>query len=484
MKLQGNTRLELLRDGKVVHRVEKHNVISPWLQKAIREGDFGAGIDRNKIMPLTQWFSGCILTDKANCKSNTDPGFFGMINQDSNIIAMAGDDAYTGTNTRRGSADLSAGATGPITNGYRWTWNWSESYGNGDINSVCLTRANLGKLHYVEAGNLDYETDNTLPTTYLNESLSNGAISQSATMRSISVIDYENEIGYKVWYEGTSSSGDIKVAEYALNTKRLHLTGASFDVRELIATHTITMSSGVRDYSVNTHSCVTFTGNKLHLITWGKDTGRVSDYVIDPSDYSAISAVYERNYSGVAFPWQENYPAHAYLSKDSMWINYEDVSGVSTPFLYAIATVNGSAKIVKCNLTNDAQVSELADSPIPVQTPWISLPNGDKWIIQGRGDSWSAGDGRWICPAVWYHNGRFYRTNAYDYTKQGECLQGVQGGATYGTNLFKFDTNRPTDGKISIDAMFGWVSTVNNLNTTVSKNPGLTMRLIYEITEV
>ena len=177
MKLQGNTRLELLRDGKVVHRVEKHNVISPWLQKAIREGDFGAGIDRNKIMPLTQWFSGCILTDKANCKSNTDPGFFGMINQDSNVIAMAGDDAYTGTNTRRGSADLSAGATGPITNGYRWTWNWSESFGNGDINSVCLTRAELGKLHFVETGDLDYETDPTLAKTYINESLTFALVS-------------------------------------------------------------------------------------------------------------------------------------------------------------------------------------------------------------------------------------------------------------------------------------------------------------------
>lgn len=484
MKLQGNTRLELLRDGKVVHRVEKHNVISPWLQKAIREGDFGAGIDRNKIMPLTQWFSGCILTDKVNCKSNTDPGFFGMINQDSNVVAMAGDDAYSGTNTRRGSADLSAGATGPITNGYRWTWNWSESYGNGDINSVCLTRAELGKLHYVETGNLDYETDTTLATTYLNESLSNGVLNQSLDMQYISIIDYENEIGYKVWYEGTSSSGDIKVAEYALNTKRIHLTGASFDVRELIATHTITMSAGIRDYGVRGHTCVTFTGNKIHLITWGENTGRVSDYVIDPTDYSAIYATYERTYSGISFYTHASYAVYQYPPKDSMWIEYEDVSGVLTPFLYAIAKVNGNAKIVKCNLTNDAQVLELADSPISTQVPWFGTPNGDRWIIQPRGEPWYAGDSRWITPAVYCHNGRFYRTNAYDYSVQGAALQGVDGGATYGTNLFKLDTNRSESAKMSIDAMFGWVSTVNNLQTTVSKNPGLTMRLIYEITEV
>lgn len=477
MKLQGNTRLELLRDGKVVHRVEKHNVISPWLQKAIREGDFGAGIDRNKIMPLTQWFSGCILTDKVNCKSNTDPGFFGMINQDSNVVAMAGDDAYTGTNTRRGSADLSAGATGPITNGYRWTWNWSESYGNGDINSVCLTRANLGKLHYVETGDLDYETDPTLAKTYINESLSNGTLDVAEEVRQLTVIDYEHEIGYKVWYEGTSSSGDIKVAEYALNTKRLHLTGASLGVRELIATHSITMSAGVKDYSLST-ATVMFTGNKLHLITFPTGNGKVNDYVIDPTDYSSISATYERNYSDIEFKGFSNtFSQYEVLTKDGMWIEYEDVGGVSTPFLYAVAEVSGTDKIVKCNLTNDSSVTEVATCPTQpdYQGIWIGLPNGDRIKCHMQGTD-----------ALLYHNNRWYRTTVRDHHILGTHLQGIHGGDSYGVNLFKLDTNRPdsTYYDMSIDAMFGWVSTVNNLQTTVSKNPGLTMRLIYEITEV
>ena len=483
--LQGKARLELSRKGKVVHRVEKKNTITGWHKNAVCRGDFAGGLDRldiSKVMPLTKWFDGCLLTDAPNPNNDDVPGFFGMIAGNANVVAMAGNDAYTGSNTRRGSADLTAGNTGPITNGYRWTWRWSESVGNGHIESVGLTRGNLGKLHYVESGNLDYEVNPSLEITTINESLTGGALSQSHEFRELSVIDYEKELGYKVWYEGDSSSGDIMVEEYALSTKRPHLTGEPFGVRHKIgSTHIINMASGIRDYDIQWNSCVTYTGDKLHLITWGESTGRVSDYIIDPTDYSAIAQVYERNYSDIEFKANANYAVYQNLTKDRMWIEYEEVNGVSTPFLYAIASVLGVDKIVKCNLTNDSQVSEVATSPISLQSPWIGLPNGDRYIVLPRGYT---SDGKWVCDAVYHHNGRWYRTQAYDYSSQGYAIQGIQGGGVYGTNLYKFDTNRTTEGWSSVDAMFGWVSTCANLDTAVDKNASLTMTLVYEITEV
>lgn len=479
MALHGYARLDICdaKTGHILKRVEKHNTITPFVADAITKGDFNGIMDRNKILPIAQnWFGGCILTDIPNPNSDQGGGFFGMIAGDANVVAMAGNDSYSGTNHKRGSADFTTGATGEIENGYRLVWRWSENQGNGHIESVCLTRPNLGKVHYLEAGNFDYEDDQTLPKTYMNDQLSNGTAQITDDINGLTVIDYDNEIGYKVWYEGDSTDGDIKIEEYALNTWRQHITGASCAARHKIgSTHIIHVSGGVKNYGTDS-ATVCYTGNKLHLITFAYSSGSetVNDYVIDPSDYTALDVVYSRQYSGVEFLDIGVRATTPSIVKDGLWVEIES----NTPYLYALAEVSSKTMIVRCNLTSSADVSEVVECPISMsyQPIWIGLPNNDRIAASRVLNNTSA---------FYWHNNKWYKTNVLSHSVQGCLLQGIHGGDTFGTNLLKMHNIYAQDQykNVSLDAFFGWVSTVANLSTSVDKNITQTMNLIYEITE-
>lgn len=467
------------KSGRIRQRVEGHNTITPWVANAITKGDFGAMIDRNKIQPLAQnWFGGCLLTDAKNPNGDDVPGFFGMIGAESNVVAMAGDDAYTGTNHKRGSADFTAGATGPMAHGYRFVWRWSENQGNGHIESVCLTRPNLGKVQFIENGNFDYEDDLTLPKTYANDRLSNGLITITEAMEDLSVIDYEREKGFKIYidnYDSETTEGDLCIEEYALNTWHTHIIGASGDVREKIgSTHIIHLDT-IKYYTSRPKISVSYTGGLLHVILFPSGNGKLIDYVVNPEDYTALYATYDMDYTGISFcEYGTNFPnLNHNLLKDAFYIEYEG----NKPYLYGIAEVQSVVRIVKCNLLSSEDVTDLQDDPLATDYNgvWIGLPNGDKYkqLLQSTS-------------ALYYHNGKFYKTNLMDTHVQGTQNQGIHGGGVYGTNIIKTDTNRDASYyKMSLDAFFPWVSTVYNLpnNEIVDKNISMTMSLVYELTE-
>ena len=64
--LQENTRLSFFRNGIEVKRIEKHNAITPWDQNVVTKGNIDMLIPSNKIMPIKQWFEGCLLTYNTN----------------------------------------------------------------------------------------------------------------------------------------------------------------------------------------------------------------------------------------------------------------------------------------------------------------------------------------------------------------------------------------------------------------------------------
>ncbi len=52
--LQGETKLELLRNGQVVHREEKHNTITPWASNALNQGNFNLLMNKTNAFPIKQ----------------------------------------------------------------------------------------------------------------------------------------------------------------------------------------------------------------------------------------------------------------------------------------------------------------------------------------------------------------------------------------------------------------------------------------------
>ena len=95
MKYQGHARLDLLRDGNVVHRVEHKNDVTAFVQNAIGKGNFHNLIASSNIMKISEnWFGGCLLTD------NTNDATTMLLDGGSTVVAQASNDSYSGTNLR------------------------------------------------------------------------------------------------------------------------------------------------------------------------------------------------------------------------------------------------------------------------------------------------------------------------------------------------------------------------------------------------
>lgn len=453
MALQGNTILTLSRDKDFKHiikRIEKHNDITPYVQSVLGAGNFQYRADPSKLMPVLQFFKGCLLTDNENVASTM------MMAGNSNVTAQAGDDSYTtGTNLKRGS--FNANESGAIAGGYRLVFDWLTNQGNGQIRSVMLCRPQIGKAEYL-ASALPEDGGQVIETLYASQ----GDVSE--TFARMTIIDYDKETAYKVTY----SSDEITILEYAVNTKKLHLLGAR---DEFILKNTHTISQTVSNYGTSTTS-VSYTGDKIHVISFSGNN--LYDYAIDTTAWTVTAT--SHTYANASFS-SLNVHGTA-LVKDAMPIigNY----------LYAYGSNN--TKILKCNLTNDADITAV-DNPMSgvvsrldyCNGAGIILPNGDWYKFGGEmGDSSSD----YLKSGIYYHNSVPYVVK-HGMTYARNFLVAMNGN-NYGTQLMNFTHANGDSGRWAraLTTMFPYVSTVNNLEETVTKDLTMYMKLTYELTEV
>lgn len=453
MALQGNTILTLSRDKDFKHiikRIEKHNDITPYVQNVIGAGNFQYRADPSKLLPILQFFKGCLLTDNENVASTM------MMAGNSNVTAQAGDDSYTtGSNLKRGS--FNANESGAIAGGYRLVFDWLTNQGNGQIRSVMLCRPQIGKAEYL-ASALPEDGGQVVETLYSSQ----GDVEE--TFARMTIIDYDKETAYRVTY----SSGEITVLEYAVNTKKLHLLGAR---DEFILKNTHTISQTVSNYGLTTTS-VSYTGDKIHVISFSGNN--LYDYAVDTTAWTVTAT--SHTYANASFSSLNVH--NTALVKDAMPIIGD--------YLYALGSSN--AKILKCNLTNDADITAV-DNPLNgvisrldyCNGAGIILPNGDWYKFGGEmGDSSS----NYLKSGIYYHNGVPYVVkHGMTYTRN---FLVAMNGNNYGTQLMNFthadgDSNRWAR---ALTTMFPYVSTVNNLEETVTKDLTMYMKLTYELTEV
>lgn len=444
--LEGITRLELAKNGKVVEQIEKHNTITPYMNDLLTKGNWNWKVDSNKVAPLRQFFQGCYLTSEEN-----DPSI-SMLAYNSDIVAQASNNAYSGVNTKRGS--YNANESGPVANGYKFVWDWNTAQGNGDIKSVCLTRAALGAADFAigrdpESGAYVSERisdSNAVPNIYNNRQLDN------------LLIDWEKERAYVFGYD--SSVPEITITEKRVVTKTLHLFDDPFNPVN-IEVHHIPLPAAIPNYSYS-YSSFSYTGDTIHFIqTHQGTTNNLIDYEISTSDWSLT--VHEHTYENVTF-YGGAFNAVC-----------KDVIMIKAGYFYTFAAVGGVAKFVKLSMSNDAdkttfdfpttpEGSSERDKVIHGNYPSVLLPNGD--ICRYRTDN---------ALSYYFHNEKLYAcralTNYYGPSKNPI-------GNKYGTWLALEDNNS------WLIAPAPFVSTVNNLGRTVSKTNDLTMKLTYTITEV
>ena len=457
MKYQGHARLDLLRDGKVVHRVEHKNDVTAFVQNAIGKGNFHNLISSSNIMSIyDNWFGGCLLTD------NTNDATTMLLDGGSTVVAQASNDSYSGTNLRRGNINTADSQV--ITGGYKFVWEWDTARGNGTVNSVCLTRPQIARM--------DFST--TAVTEDVGVAIDNLTDSYYATVDTTicncNVIDYETEKGYQVTY----SSGTITIKEYDFSCKTLHLLTPLYGAVQNGSNHTI--SRTVANYAIASASVSYDDTNKvLHLLTWSGN--KLNDYAIDTADLDTCTAT-THTIADVTFLNTVATVNTTILRRDVILID----NG------YAWAMVNSGQKIVKIDLTNDV-VSAEYDNPIYTiggsastanNGSFMKLTNGDIYKFGNVTSATTAAGG--IEPCVYFHNGIMYYTKNYNISRY-QSEVGFHSN-NYGTFVRTAgSTSLSQSYRAGVATCFPYVSTICNLDNAVTKNAGLTMRLDYSVTE-
>ena len=461
MKYQGHARLDLLRDGKVVHRVEHKNDVTAFVQNAIGKGNFHNLISSSNIMKISEnWFGGCLLTD------NTNDATTMLLDGGSTVVAQASNDSYSGTNLRRGNINTADSQV--ITGGYKFVWEWDTARGNGTINSVCLTRPQIARMDFSTTAvteDVGVAIDNLTSGYYATV---------DTTLCNCNVIDYETEKGYQVTY----SSGTITIKEFNFSCKTLHLLTPLYGAVQNGSDHTI--SRTVANYAIASASVSYDDTNKvIHLLTWSGN--KLNDYAINTANLDTCTAT-THTIADVTFLNTGTDANTNVIRRDVILID----NG------YAWAMVNSGQKIVKIDLTNDVVATgfEFAN---PIYTidgsastanngSFLKLTNGDIYKFGNVNNLASSSDGA-TEPCVYYHAGIMYYAKNYNMSR-------YRTGVGFHSN--SYGTIVRTAGSTSSDnryyragvaTCFPYVSTVCNLNNSVTKNAGLTMRLDYSVTE-
>lgn len=502
--LHGHAVLELAREKKVnrkikrevVNRIEKDNTITPFLSNLISSGNYCNSIPTSSIMPISQWFAGCMLTSDVNPDGGDVSGFFGMIAHNSEVTACAGStDSMGTTDPRRGYKNITDST--PIPNGYKYVWDWGTDRGNGNIASICLS--------HPEIAASDYAT-NRIPAVYsstnpqevaprMNMSF-NTASESHYDFSSMQIIDYAKEVGYRVTYNSTSGSEKIVVTEYPLSTYRLHLLDSAWKQRKnkdgtfVQTVHEIAqvVSQPNIDYS---NVSINYTGTHIHFVTWNNNV--IKDYVINTTTWQLDSAY---GTGGIITKTYDTAIVFTKLYTQYTTRYHKDVYPIIGDYIWMWGTVDDVPKIIKCPLLNSSITTQEYDNPyytiggIAANQLYrysgncIYMPNGDfyKFIAHTN-----------LCtnltygnaPCLYYHNNKFFIGRhihrAYSLANNGYPDIGYNSNA-YGSVLFGGSHNE-NNGLMALEAYHGFVSTVNNLDTPVEKTNEFTMKLTYSITE-
>lgn len=449
MALQGFTELQFSYD-RFKHidfsSGKKKNSITPWVQNAIGAGNFHSMMEQGKIMPLSRWFNGCQLFDKEHENALSTS----MMDYDANVVACAGSGTNAGdlnNNTKLGIFQSEPSGITADGKGYQFVWEWGTAYGNGDIKSVCLTRDVLAIADMAKAD----ETGKSVTLPFFDVMGSIDMYGVTDSISSCQIIDYAKGRAYRIGRAPTETN--LTIEEFDLSTNYLKVNGeAGRLIRKIGDTHSY---SGLTGLSANRCSA-NYTGDAIRIF-WFDYSEKIYEVTISTSTWT-MSSITKHTYAGASFSDTGNY-----IKKDKLPLigNYLYILSIDT------------SKIYKCNLTS-TQI-EATDNPIytlnlrrnrPMGAS-VVLPNGDLYWNMNYYDNYG----------LLLHNDTWHAVRAIPYVTPDDEMNGISGNV-YGTLI-------PTMQRgSSLVVPYGYVSTVNNLGQTYTKNSSMSMRLIYTVTEV
>lgn len=147
--LHGHTKIELKNEKTgEVQVVEKDNMITNGLVNLFSQIPYMYTISsvqdqnlQNNFLPLNNKAMGGILLFQETLEEDINNIVIPK-NSDNPIIGYASNNVNNGSDTRRGSRNLTESAK--LDNGYRFVWDFATSQANGQISALGLTHADIG----------------------------------------------------------------------------------------------------------------------------------------------------------------------------------------------------------------------------------------------------------------------------------------------------------------------------------------------------
>lgn len=478
----GTLTLDLSRKGKVYKRVEQKNDVTGLIQDTFLDGNFGYLLERNKAAVM-DFCDGCLLTDKQNS------AVLGMLAHDTNIIAQAGNDTYTGLNNKRGSyIPLESGTFIEPSLGFRKVWKWDNAYGNGRINSVCLAPHETAIFDFQNGA---LPIDGNPPNKALGYSnLATTDIDYASSLAHLNIIDYNTGKGYYVVVAEDATA--LYIDEFEVSCSSVRILGTPDTVvRQIGNRHSIPVSLPQPNNRGTTRIAMCYTGDAIHIIVFQNFTEnavekvRLTDYQVLTSNLNELvnPAPTPLVYSDV---WL--YTSPTWKDSDNNWILVKDwfIYNDTDNYLFGIGKEggeNGTPAMLRFDLTStNVRSYDLSFAPPIENIDWRGYDPVAS-ILLDNGDFYKFHRGNIALPnayAYYYHNDKVYAVSNFEKMVAPGALIAVNGGK----NTIIQSMNGNGRLVLQLDSLFPYVSTVANLSTEVVKTYDFDMTLSYSIREV
>lgn len=141
--LKGHTKIELKNEKTgEIQVVEKNNMVTNVINSQLSHLSNIVRPDyvNNEYFPVTENAMGGILLYQNQLTADKNNMLMPM---DNPLIGYASTDVNSGTDTRRGSRNLTESTQ--LDNGFKYVWDFATSQANGEISAIALTHKNTGK---------------------------------------------------------------------------------------------------------------------------------------------------------------------------------------------------------------------------------------------------------------------------------------------------------------------------------------------------
>lgn len=451
-KLRGHVKIELFnaKTGEIEQTTEGHNIVTNTIENAFMS-DYMGRLGYDAIKPIYNKFFGGLLCFRHAITESADTMYI-PASAANPIVAHAGQTTYESA-----AADLTRGnpndyESGPITNGYKFVWDFATTQGNGIIEALGMTNPDTGDYFPNLPG--DYHVD--IPT--LTADAYTGTDARPMMPR---IFDDANKRSFNILVKDANT---ITIREYPSY-------GAikNIGIMQPISTTASEAAHTDTDISVTNAARSFWFLHNGDLILMVPDSNTLTRYTID-----LATKTYTTDTISVSLPAGGSFNlTNNHLGRQNV-VSYSAYREITPSGRMFILGTNNKAYIVDYN--NPSDVQEIACGAVCLS----DVITCGEWFITPYGytlDQAFVTDGVIAKTTALYNRaGSTYGYNQgyYRAAKTINSAIRLKSGCTYGA-LSAINT------QCELYKLF--LSTAKNLDNPVSKTATQTMKITYTITE-